>query len=104
DTALPCGSIRIRPSGSAGGHNGLTDIEQKLGTDQYARLRIGVDAPGGIPQKDYVLGRFRPDQLPLVETALNDAVDAAVCWLSRRITEPMNRFNPKETANEISSS
>ena len=59
DTALACGMIRLRASGGAGGHNGLADIEQKLDTIEYARLRIGVDPPGEIPQESYVLGRFR---------------------------------------------
>jgi PTH1 family peptidyl-tRNA hydrolase len=98
DVALPCGSIRIRASGSAGGHNGLADVEEKLATADYARLRIGIDAPGQIPQKDYVLGRFRPDQHPLVEHALDDAADACACWCSRGVIETMNRFNRKETA------
>src|SRR5690606_25557009 len=69
DIALSCGVIRLRPEGSAGGHNGLADIEQKLGSAQYARLRVGIDGPGQVPQKDYVLGRFRPDQLERLETA-----------------------------------
>ncbi|MHC5023066.1 MAG: aminoacyl-tRNA hydrolase [Planctomycetota bacterium] len=98
DVALPCGAIRLRARGSAGGHNGLTDIEQKLGTDDYPRLRIGIDSPGNIPQKDYVLGRFRPDQLELIEPALEEAVDAARCWVARGIIEAMNRFNRKNTA------
>jgi PTH1 family peptidyl-tRNA hydrolase len=98
DTALPCGMIRLRAEGGAGGHNGLTDIEQKLGTEQYARLRIGIDAPGGIPQETYVLGRFRPEQLELLEPALEDAVDATVCWMVHGIEEAMNRFNRRKTA------
>ncbi|MCI0364775.1 MAG: aminoacyl-tRNA hydrolase [Phycisphaerales bacterium] len=95
DVALPCGSIRLRAEGSAGGHNGLGDIEQKLGTIEYARLRIGIDGPGQIPQKDYVLGRFRPDQLELVEPALDEAAEAAWCWVNDGITTAMNRFNRK---------
>ena len=98
DTALPCGTIRVRAEGSAGGHNGLADIEQSLGTTTYARLRIGVDAPGGIPQESYVLGRFRPEQRELVEPALDDAAAAAACWMSQGITEVMNRFNRRQTA------
>ncbi len=93
DIALPCGSIRLRMDGSAGGHNGLFDIEAKLGTDKYARCRIGIDAPGRVMQKDYVLGRFREDQQPLVDEALNLATDAAECWISKGISEAMNRFN-----------
>ncbi|MEY3021061.1 MAG: Peptidyl-tRNA hydrolase [Planctomycetota bacterium] len=93
DIALPCGSIRIRGEGSAGGHNGLADIELKLGTNRYPRCRIGIDPPGRIPQRDYVLGRFREDQQPLVEDALAQSVDAALCWIERGTTEAMNRFN-----------
>ena len=93
DIALPCGAIRLRTDGSAGGHNGLSDIEIKLGTNQYGRCRIGIDAPGRIPQRDYVLGRFRDDQQPLVDEAIGFACEAAECWIARGITEAMNRFN-----------
>jgi PTH1 family peptidyl-tRNA hydrolase len=95
DVALPCGAIRLRGEGSAGGHNGLADVEQKLGTSQYARLRIGIDAPGQIPQKEYVLGRFRSDQLPLIESACDESADAAECWVREGLTTAMNRFNRK---------
>ncbi|UCD76656.1 MAG: aminoacyl-tRNA hydrolase [Phycisphaerales bacterium] len=98
DVALTCGLIRVRAGGSAGGHNGLTDIEQKLGSGDYARLRIGIDPPGQIPQKNYVLGRFRPDQLELVEPALEDAVAAACCWATHGPMEAMNRFNRRNIA------
>ena len=104
DVALPCGSIRLRGEGSAGGHNGLADIEQRLGTMQYPRMRIGIDLPGQIPQKDYVLGRFRPDQLPLVEAACNEAVDAAVCWCTLGLSTAMNRFNRKTERIEAQNS
>jgi PTH1 family peptidyl-tRNA hydrolase len=93
DIALPCGGIRLRGEGSAGGHNGLSDIQAKLGSDRYARCRIGIDAPGQIPQRDYVLGRFREDQQPLVDDAIKVASEAAECWISKGITEAMNRFN-----------
>jgi PTH1 family peptidyl-tRNA hydrolase len=96
--ALSCGTIRLRSGGSAGGHNGLTDIEQKLGTADYARLRIGIDPPGQIPQKDYVLGRFRADQQDLIEPALEEAVAAAVCWTLHGTQRAMNQFNRKNTA------
>ncbi len=97
DVALACGLIRLRPDGGAGGHNGLADIEQKLGTEQYPRLRLGIDAPGEIPQSNYVLGRFRPDQQELIEPALENAVDGAVCWVLHGIDEAMNRFNRRNT-------
>ena len=98
DTALACGSLRIRSTGGTGGHNGLEDIQQKLGTDGYARLRIGIDPPGQIPGRDYVLGRFRPDQLEAVEPALEEAVDAATCWVVHGVLEAMNQFNRRQTA------
>lgn len=98
DVALPCGSIRLRASGSAGGHNGLTDIETKLSTDVYARLRIGIDPPGQIPQANYVLGRFAPEQQERVEPALDEAADAAACWVVHGVTQAMNQFNRRNTA------
>lgn len=93
DTALPCGRIRIRDSGGTGGHNGLRDITSHLGTDQWARVRIGIDAPGQIPLSSYVLGRFRPDQVDDVELGIEQAADAANCWITRGTTAAMNAFN-----------
>lgn len=93
DVALPCGQLRIRSTGSAGGHNGLIDIERALGTQDYARCRIGIDAPGRIAQKDYVLGRFSDEQWPIVDRALTDAADAAEVWATQGATAAMNRFN-----------
>lgn len=93
DLALPCGAIRLRPDGSPGGHNGLADIERALGSDRYPRLRIGIDAPGRVPQKDYVLGTFRPDQQPAIEAGIEDAVKATLCWIEAGLETAMNRFN-----------
>jgi PTH1 family peptidyl-tRNA hydrolase len=100
DIALPCGTIRLRVGGGTGGHNGLSDIHEKLATDEYARLRIGIDPPGAIPQAQYVLGRFRPDQAERLEPALEDAVAAVECWLTRGAAEAMNRFNRRAAAEE----
>jgi len=98
DVALACGMIRVRAGGGAGGHNGLGDIDRCLGTDQYARLRIGIDPPGQIPQKDYVLGRFRPDQRETLAPALEEAVEATACWAARGCREAMNQFNRRQSA------
>ncbi|MCH8153507.1 MAG: aminoacyl-tRNA hydrolase [Planctomycetes bacterium] len=98
DIALSCGMIRLRSCSGAGGHNGLADIQEKLSTSDYARLRIGIDSPQHIPQREYVLGRFRPDQLQLIEAALEETVDAAACWLLHGIVATMNRFNRRQTA------
>ena len=97
-TALDCGSIRLKPGGGAGGHNGLSDVSRLLGTDAWPRLRIGVDKPGRIPLKNYVLGRFTPEQQPLVESSLGEAADAAACWASEGLATAMNRFNRKASA------
>jgi PTH1 family peptidyl-tRNA hydrolase len=102
DIALPVGTIRLRASGSAGGHNGLRDIERALqnaaaaggrnGQD-YQRLRIGVDPPGRVPQKDYVLTAFSPEQKPRMEASLKLAVEAMELWATAGITAAMNKFN-----------
>ena len=97
DIALPCGKIRIRAGGSSGGHNGLKDIERVLGTSQYPRLRIGVDAPPPrVPQKDYVLGKFTPDQRILVDSALGRAAGAVLTWMDKGVEPAMNQFNAEE--------
>ena len=94
DIALDPGVIRIRPAGSDGGHNGLADITERLGTDQFPRLRIGVgkDFPRG-RQSDYVLQPFTPEQLALVEAALPVAADAALTFIAEGLNTAMNRFN-----------
>ena len=98
DVAIPCGAIRLRPGGGDGGHNGLADITRRIGTDKYPRLRIGIDRPGEIPQKDYVLGRFRPDQKEPVEQAIDEAAEAAACWARDGLETAMNRYNRRQTA------
>jgi len=94
DLALPAGRIRIRPTGSSGGHHGLEDIERALGTSQYARLRIGIDPPPPrIPGRDYVLGRFSDEQRRAVEPALDRTVDALLMWIRKGIDAAMSQFN-----------
>lgn len=98
DVALPTGTIRLRASGSAGGHNGLTDIQRALGTENYPRLRIGIDAcPPVMALEDYVLGRFSPEQTSLLGPALERAADAAETFVAESLTRAMNTFNAKDT-------
>jgi PTH1 family peptidyl-tRNA hydrolase len=97
DIHLPCGSIRLKNNGTAGGHNGLSDITNHLGGGEWSRLRIGVDEPGLIPQSDYVLGKFTPEQREVIEPTLSRAVNAAITWIDCGIDETMNKFN--ETQN-----
>ena len=94
DLALPVGRLRIRGSGSSGGHNGLKDIERALATSDYPRLRIGIDpAPPRVAGKDYVLGKFTPEQRQLLEPTLARACGAIVTWIDKGINAAMNEFN-----------
>jgi PTH1 family peptidyl-tRNA hydrolase len=93
DVALPLGSVRLRAAGSAGGHNGLSDIERALGTRDYPRLRIGIDPPGRVPQVDWVLGRFTSDQADQLAPALDAAASAAEAWLVDPIDKVMSKHN-----------
>jgi len=93
DVALPCGRIRLRAAGSAGGHNGLADVQRAVGSGDYPRLRIGIDATGRVPQVDYVLQRFTPQQLTQLDPALDNACDAIECWLAQGIDKAMSQYN-----------
>ena len=97
EAAIPLGSIRMRASGSAGGHNGLRDIENRLGTQDYPRLRIGVDSPTRASRKDFVLGKFTEDQLAELDPALEQACDAIESWLKHGIGKTMSLFNAGPT-------
>jgi PTH1 family peptidyl-tRNA hydrolase len=98
DLALPCGKLRIRPGGSSGGHNGLKDIERMLGTSDYPRLRIGIDPPPPrVPGKDYVLGKFSPEQRQKIDPAVDRAANAIMTWIESGVTTAMNRFNAEES-------
>ena len=95
DTALAVGRLRIRKGGSAGGHNGLKNIIQHLGTDQFPRVRLGV---GEKPHPDYdladwVLGRFQGEDKKAIDAAVKKAADAIECILSQGLDKAMNRFN-----------
>jgi PTH1 family peptidyl-tRNA hydrolase len=94
DLALPCGKIRIRTGGSPGGHNGLKDIQRAIGTDQYPRLRIGIDAaPPRVPGRDYVLGRFSEEQRKAVQPSLERSATAILAWIEKGIETAMNVYN-----------
>ncbi|MGC3945413.1 MAG: aminoacyl-tRNA hydrolase [Chryseolinea sp.] len=97
DLALPCGKIRLRGSGSSGGHNGLKDIEKMLGTNAYPRLRVGIDPPPQfVPGRDYVLGRWSAEQKEKINPALDRACGAILTWVDRGIEKAMSQFNVDE--------
>jgi PTH1 family peptidyl-tRNA hydrolase len=95
EVALPLGRLRARARGSAGGHNGFKSIEQHLGSDAWARLRIGVGR--GDTRRDladHVLATFDRDELPAIEEAISKAADAVETFVAEGIGPVMNRFNP----------
>ena len=96
DIALPFGTIRIKSKGGAGGHNGLTHIEQTLGTGEYARLRFGVgnDFPKG-RQVEYVLGKWSDEQKKLLPERLDKCADAIRAFGTIGIGLTMTNFNGK---------
>ena len=99
DLNLPCGRLRVRRGGSAGGQKGLADVIRQLATDQVARLRIGIDRPpDSMDVVDYVLGTFGPGDKPRIEQACETAAEAALYWARAGTTECMNRYNaePKQ--------
>jgi peptidyl-tRNA hydrolase, PTH1 family len=100
DLALEPGMIRIRSGGSAGGHNGLADIVEKLGTDQFCRLRIGIGGKGDSAGRDYVLSRPDKAERELIDKAIMEATKAAMVWLTEGIAVAMNRFNKKMSPGE----
>ncbi len=93
DMALEPGKIRLRAKGSAGGHNGLADIIQALGTEGIARLRIGIGRSNREDAVDYVLSRPTPEQKSLLDGAIAAAGDAVLCWVQYGIEDAMNKFN-----------
>jgi len=101
DFNLPLGKLRARAKGSAGGQNGLKSVEQVLGSQEYARLRIGVGAPGPGDAVDHVLGRFRPTERAVKEQMIADAARAVLIWIRMDLESCMNRFNgPAEEEKE----
>jgi PTH1 family peptidyl-tRNA hydrolase len=95
DVALPLGRVRVRPQGSDGGHNGLRSLALSLGTDAFARVRIGVgvEPPPEMDLADFVLGEFRAEERPKLREVVGVAADAVECLLAEGAGPAMNRFN-----------
>ena len=102
DVNLEAGRLRIRRSGSPGGHNGLKSIKASLGTDQFPRLRVGV---GGGERKElssHVLGRFTADEEQIIEAAIAKAVEAIEVFVADGIVAAMDRYNRKDDKSNAS--
>lgn len=94
DINLPPGKLRLRPKGSAGGHNGLKSIVEAAGSQAFPRLRIGVGRPvDGAGQIEHVIGPMPPDEREVLDAAVERAADAIACLLAEGIQETMSRFN-----------
>ncbi|MBV9657715.1 MAG: aminoacyl-tRNA hydrolase [Verrucomicrobia bacterium] len=99
DFALPLGRLRLRPDGSAGGHNGMQSVIDHLGTAAVPRLRVGIGAVGNQNTVGHVLGRFRPEERAEVALAVERAVDAVLHARQHGWESAMNAFNrPEPTA------
>ena len=94
DLNLPLAKLRVRAGGSAGGQKGLEDIVRRLGTEAFARLRIGIGSPPeGWNWADYVLSKFGKEDIPLMEQAVGRAAEAIVVWAHEGVQACMNRNN-----------
>ena len=95
EMALPVGKIRIKTKGSAGGHNGLKSIIEKLGTEEFPRIRLGVGAPPhpDYDVKDWVLSVFRNQDAEDMAAAAEKAAEAVECYISEGAERAMNKYN-----------
>lgn len=96
DIDLPVAKLRIKPSGSAGTHNGMRSIVQTLGTERFPRLRVGIGSADNAPLRDYVLDEFAAEEQPLVERAVQRSVEALVLFCRDDLRRAMNEFNRDE--------
>ena len=96
DLDLPVGKIRLRQKGSAGGHNGIKSTIAHVGTQNFNRIRIGINRPPvGVTVSDYVLGKFRKEEREEMKAVIQTSADACEEWLEKSFLDVMNRFNAK---------
>ncbi|MBE7106557.1 aminoacyl-tRNA hydrolase [Bacillus cereus] len=94
DLDIPVGKLRLRMKGSAGGHNGVKSTISHLGTQEFQRIRMGIDRPqNGMKVVDYVLGRFRSEEISDVNQSIEKTADACEEWLNKPFLQIMNTFN-----------
>lgn len=91
---LPLGRLRLRPEGGAGGHNGMRSIIEALGSQEFPRLRVGINRPPGkMDPADYVLHPFSPEEAEIIAPVIEQAVAAIETWLAKGIVAAMDRYN-----------
>ena len=97
DMDLKFGESRLRPDGSAGGHNGIKSIIEHLGSKDFARLRLGVGKPKpGVDSADYVLSNFTPGELKQLPDIINHALSCVLVWGTEGVEKAMNQFNKRK--------
>jgi PTH1 family peptidyl-tRNA hydrolase len=98
---LPVGTIRIRPFGGSGGHNGMNSLIERLGTQGFPRVRIGIGRPPGkMDPARYVLKDFDKDQRPIIEQVCDQAARAVETWIEDGIESAMTEYNGNLTQPE----
>ena len=93
DMDLPFATLRLRARGSAGTHNGMRSVLNELGTQDIARLRIGISQAGRGNAIDHVLSAFTPEEQPIIDEAVERAAEAALAWSNEGAEAAMNRYN-----------
>ena len=93
DMDLPFATLRLRARGSAGTHNGMRSVVSALGTQDVARLRIGISQAGAGKAIDHVLSAFTAEEQPIINEAVERAADAALAWANEGAEVAMNRYN-----------
>ena len=96
DFSLPLGRLRVRQSGGPGGHNGLESVIVQFGTEEIARLRVGIGPAPAEGSSDYVLSNFFEEQKPLVRSTIERAAEAVKCAVDKGVVSAMNTFNKIE--------
>ena len=97
DLTLSFGQIRLRPRGSAGGHNGIKSVIEHLGSQNFARLRLGIGQPHpDVDAVDYVLSNFTPGEKKLLPDFINGALDCVTSWVTKGTEITRNQFNQRK--------
>ena len=102
DADLPLGRLRIRGKGSAGGHRGLTSIIESLGTDDFARVRVGIGREIKGNLVNHVLSKFGKESEDVVDGSVQTAVDATMCLIENNLNESMNQYNGWQYDTDLS--
>ena len=95
DLDLPVGKLRLRQKGSAGGHNGIKSIQAHIKSQEFDRIRIGIDKDARIPTVDWVLGKIRKEDAQAYQESIEQAAKAAVFALQHSFADAMNQFNKR---------